>query len=319
MIDPALFRQDAVAEETAAYNAMVRAAVEAMAEPFPPPSAQSYRESLRRMIASFSGGEIYQSPKARELVVTGGVKVRVIDVASPDGVYLHLHGGGWTIGGADLQDAALEKLAATTGRTVVSVEYRLAPEDPFPAALDDCEVAARWLAGNALPEFGTDRLSIGGESAGANLALATLLRLNARPAEVPFIAGNLLYGGYDLTLTPSQRQSTSALVTLEMLKWFAEQYVPDPAERTNPEVSPLYADLRGLPPLLLTVGTADPLLDDTLFLYVRLLAANVPVELQVVPGADHSFEAAPLPVAEQVHVRIARFLSTGQVAAVTAS
>ena len=312
MIDPTVFHPDAVTEETAAFNAATRQAVTATAEPFPPSSAQAYRDSLRQVLASFSGGQIYRSPKAREVLVPGvpgEVKLRIIDADDPGGVYLHMHSGGWVIGGADLQDAALENLAVATGQTVVSVEYRLAPETPFPAALDDCESAARWLAGNAHAQFGSDRLTIGGESAGANLALATLLRLKVTPSRVPFVAGNLAYGCYDLMMTPSQRQTDSAIVTTEMLEWFAAQYVPDPAQRTNPEASPLYADLRGLPPLLLTVGTADPVLDDTLFLYVRLLAANVPAEIQIMPGGDHSFDATSLPIAQQAITRMAQFLT----------
>jgi acetyl esterase/lipase len=214
------------------------------------------------------------------------------------------------LGGADQQDAALERLVADTGHTVVSVEYRLAPEAPFPAALDDCEHVARWLAANALTEFGSERLAIGGESAGASLALATLMRLRTNPASASFAAGNLLYGVYDVTMTPSQHVGDSPVLPLEMLTWFYDQYVPDPAQRTNPEVSPLLADLRGLPPLLLTVGTSDPLLDDTLFLYCRLLAANVPVEIQVLPGGDHGFDLLPLAITEQALAKVAEFLST---------
>jgi acetyl esterase len=313
MIDPAVFREDAVADETRAFYATLRETM--VAQPFPPTSAQAYRDSLVELLATFSGGEIYRSPRARELVVCGGVKLRVIDADDPAGVYLHMHSGGWVIGGADLQDAALERLVAATGQTVVSVEYRLAPEAPFPAALDDCEHAARWLSANALAELGSDRLSIGGESAGANLALATLIRVTAKPSATPFVAGNLAYGAYDLTMTPSQRQTDSFIVTAEMLRWFADQYVPDPAQRTNPEVSPLYADLRGLPPLLLSVGTADPVLDDTLFLYVRLCAARVPVEIQILPGGDHSFDQSPLPISGQALARMAQFLSPASVEA----
>lgn len=317
MIDPTVFDPDAVSDETAAYYAALHEMLAANPQSFPPSSAQSFRESLREAMASFTGGEIYRSPKAREIMLPRGVPVRVIDAGDPTGVYLHLHSGGWTIGGADLQDAALERHAAETGQTVVSVEYRLAPEAPFPAALNDCERAARWLAEYALDELGSDRLSIGGESAGANLALATLLRLTATPAATSFVAGNLLYGCYDVAMTPSQRHSASCLITTEMLAWFRDQYVADSRQWANPEVSPLYADLHGLPPLLLTVGTADPLLDDTLFLYGRLLAANVPVDLQVLPGADHVFDQAPLPIAEQALARITQFLRRAGVTTAT--
>jgi acetyl esterase len=309
MIDPAVFRQDAISAETTEANAAMREALPGVMPPFPPESALAYRAAILELMKTMAGGELYRSPKARELTLPGDLKLRVIESDEPRGVYLHVHGGGWVLGGADQQDAALERFVADTGYTVVSVEYRLAPEAPFPAALDDCEHAARWLAANALTELGSEHLAIGGDSAGATLALATLVRLRANPGAVPFAAGNLFFGVYDLTMTPSQHVGDSPILPLELLTWFYDQYVPDPTRRADPEVSPLYADLRGLPPLLLTVGTSDPLLDDTLFLHARLLAANVPVELQVLPGGDHGFDLMPLAITEQALAKVAEFLS----------
>ncbi|MFE4630638.1 alpha/beta hydrolase [Streptomyces mirabilis] len=120
-------------------------------------------------------------PHGRDRVVEGGVTVRVFVPDHADGVYLHIHGGGWAFGSADGQDERLWRLAEQAGLAVVSVEYRLAPEHPFPAGPDDCEAAARWLVKHAAAEFGTERLLIGGESAGAHLSVVTLLRLS-RPA-----------------------------------------------------------------------------------------------------------------------------------------
>ena len=310
MLEPAVFKPNAISEQTVTAYAAIREAVAGIRPAFPATSAQAYREAMREAIASFGGGEIYRSPKSRDLTVPGGPRLHVIDAAEPGGVYLHIHGGGWVIGGADEQDAALERLVAASGHTVVSVDYRLSPETPFPGPLDDCEQAARWLADHAPAEFGTSRLTIGGDSAGANMTLATLLRLRANPASVPFAAGNLLYGIYDLTMTPSQRASGTSDLSTAMIEWFNAQYVPDPADRANPEASPLYAALAGLPPLLLTVGTADSALDDTLFLYARLLAANVAAELQILPGGDHGFDVFPLDIADQANERVAAFLAT---------
>jgi len=131
-----------------------------------------------------------------------GVPVRIFEPPEPQGAYLHIHGGGWTIGAADLQDPYLWELAQQTRLTVASVEYRLAPEHPYPAGPDDCERAALWF----LDSFG-GRLTIGGESAGAHLAVVSLLRLRDRHGISPraFAAANLVFGAYDLTGTPSRR------------------------------------------------------------------------------------------------------------------
>ena len=106
-------------------------------------------------------------PQGQDRVIAGGVKVRVFVPDQVEGVYLHIHGGGWAFGSADGQDERLWRLAEQARLVVVSVEYRLAPEHPFPAGPDDCEAAARWLVDHAEAEFGTQRLLIGGESAGA--------------------------------------------------------------------------------------------------------------------------------------------------------
>lgn len=112
----------------------------------------------------------------------GEIGIRVIAPPSPRGVYLHFHGGGWALGAAHHQDVPNKRLSAACDMAVVSVDYRLAPEDPYPAAPDDCEAAALWLVEHAEREFGTRRLLIGGESAGAHLSVVTLLRLRTGTA-----------------------------------------------------------------------------------------------------------------------------------------
>lgn len=120
----------------------------------------------------------------------------------------------------------------------------------------------------------------------------------------------LYYGNYDLTMTPSQRQGESGvLITRASLEWFYDQYVPDPGRRAEPDISPLHADLHGLPPVILAVGTADSLVDDTMFLACRLLAANVDTELVVVPGGEHAFDMAPLPECQQAVAAVDAFLA----------
>lgn len=233
-------------------------------------------------------------PQGQDSVVAGGVKVRAFVPDHVDGVYLHIHGGGWAFGSADGQDEKLWRLAVEARLAVLSVDYRLAPEHPFPAGPDDCEAAARWLVDHAEAEFGTGRLLIGGESAGAHLSVLTLLRLRDRHGITgPFRAAHLAFGPYDLTMTPSQRLfgSRRLLSNSDSVRASYELFTPGmgPEERRDPEVSPLYASLTGLPPARFVVGTQDPLLDDSLFLAQRWQAAGVPAQLDVVAGAMHGF------------------------------
>jgi acetyl esterase len=241
---------------------------------------------------------------------TGPIALRVFAHAEPRAVYLHIHGGGWTIGGAHHQDPLLAALVDACRVTVVSVEYRLAPEHPYPAGPDDCEAAALWLLENARAIFGTDRLLIGGESAGAHLAAVTLLRLRDRRGASGFEGANLVYGCFDLSLTPSVRRwgERNLVLSTPIVEWFTDQFVSR-ERREDPDVSPLRADLRGLPPALFTIGTLDPLLDDSLFMHGRWLAAANRSEIAVYPGGIHAFNAFPGKLAAAANRRQAEFLS----------
>ena len=246
----------------------------------------------------------------------GGHKIplRVVAPDNPRGVYLHIHGGGWVLGESGLQDAMLERVGRNAGLACVSVEYRLAPENPYPAAPDDCEAAALWLAKNAKSEFGTAALAIGGESAGANLSAVTLLRMRDRHGFTGFKAANLVYGVFDVSMTPSQKlfgdDRRLVLRTIDMIK-FSEAYLSNVKVENwrDPDISPLYGGLRGLPPALFTIGTCDALLDDSLFMYTRWIAAGNQAELAVYPGGAHGFNAFPFALAEQANVRIDAFLA----------
>jgi acetyl esterase/lipase len=253
-------------------------------------------------------------PQGQDRVVADGVRVRAFVPDRVDGVYLHIHGGGWVFGSAGGQDERLWRLAEQTRLAVVSVEYRLAPEHPFPAGPDDCEGAAGWLVDHAAAEFGTERLLIGGESAGAHLSVLTLLRLRDRHGITgAFKAAHLLFGPYDLSMTPSQRSfgSKRLLSNTDTLRRTYELFTPGMGaeQRRDPEVSPLFADLAGLPPARIVVGTEDPLLDDSLFLAQRWQAAGAPVRLDVVAGAMHGFTLFPLTVTERELRRERDFLS----------
>lgn len=246
-------------------------------------------------------------PEARELTIPGRegeISLRVLAPEQPPtGAYLHLHGGGWTLGAADLQDPALWALAQATGLCAVSVDYRLGPEHPYPAGPDDCEDAANWLLEHGEGELGVPaRYAIGGESAGAHLAVVTLLRLRDRSAGIDaFRAANLTFGAYDLSLTPSQRRwgERNLILSTPIIRWFSDCFLAerDAESRRDPDISPLYADLRDLPAALFTVGTLDPLIDDTMFMEARWRAAGNETTLRVWPEAIHAFTQFPIGVA----------------------
>ena len=194
----------------------------------------------------------------------------------------------------------------------LSIDYRLAPEHPFPAGADDCEAAAVWLIEHAAEEFGTDHLLIGGGSAGAYLAALTLVRLRDRGLADRYSGANLLFGVYDLGLTPSQRDShDSAIIPRATMEACYRHYTPglDAEARRDPAISPLYANLTGLPPALFTCGTLDPLLDDNLFMAQRWKAAGNDADAAIYPDGIHGFHGFPTEMGARATARIEQFLA----------
>src|SRR4051812_39766266 len=233
----------------------------------------------------------------------GPLRLRVFDPGCARACYLHVHGGGWAHGPADGQDQTRLRFARDARVTVVAVEYRLAPEHRHPAAVEDCVAALRWLADGGGPVI------VGGESAGAHLAALALLALRERRELAAVAAANLAYGVYDVSMTPSARLwgDRRIVVNTSDLEFFAAQYAP-PERHRDPDVSPLYADLTGMPPALFSVGTLDPLLDDTLFMAARWRAAGNPAELAVYPGATHEFLNLGDPAAAAARTRMVEFV-----------
>lgn len=207
----------------------------------------------------------------------------------PTGVVLEIHTGGFFMGSAAGSDLRNRRLVDELGVAVVSVDYRLAPEHPWPAAPDDCETAALWLAEHAQARFGTTRLVISGFSAGSTLAMSTLLRMRDRGL-TSFSGGVLQCGTYDLSaLTPAGR-----LIADE---YFLDAYAGAAPDRTHPDLSPVFADLRHLPPVLIVIGEDDVLLEDNLTMASRLAAAGNEVDLCIYPASPHAFTGHPTSMA----------------------
>ena len=226
---------------------------------------------------------------------TGAIGARLYTppaAEDPSALLVYFHGGGWVIGDLDTHDDPCRFLAAHSGASVLSVDYRLAPEHPFPAAAEDALAAYEWATGNAGP-LGVDprRIAVGGDSAGGNLAAAVCLM--AGDADVPSPAMQLLI--YPVTETAGTVKSRQAfaegfLLTRGDMDWFEERYLPPGADREDPRVALLNApDLSGLPPTYLAVAGFDPLRDEGLAFADRLREANVPVAARLHPGLVHSF------------------------------
>jgi acetyl esterase/lipase len=224
----------------------------------------------------------------------GEVAIRILTPPGPArGVILDMHGGGWVVGSAGLNDHLNADLVAEAGLAVVSVDYRLLSEPRgvlMEHALSDCMAAGHWLADNAAWRFGTDRLFLAGQSAGAHLAALTGLALRDEGRFGDFRGCVLVYGVYDLSGTPSVRTAGPDTLILNgpTLASDLGRLTPDRDEagRRSPDISPLHADLQGMPPALFVAGDLDPLRDDS-----RMMAAAWPAdaELLEVPLAPHGF------------------------------
>jgi acetyl esterase len=208
----------------------------------------------------------------------------------PGPALIFFHGGGWVIGDIDTHDGTCRILSRRTGALVVSVDYRLAPEHRFPAALDDCEAATVWVAEQA-GAWGADpdRLGVAGDSAGGNLAGAVAQRLQRRGGPA-LKAQALVYPATDFTtIRPSQVSNGEGyLLTADAMAWFSAQYLGQ-QDGADPDASPLLGSLAGLPPAVVATAQFDPLHDEGTAYAEALRQAGVEVHLLDFPGLVHGF------------------------------
>jgi len=265
----------------------------------PPAVARHGADTMFKTMFNSGGPSMAET---REIEIPGRRRVIRARLYVPEGVaarsagLLYLHGGGWVIGSPDTHDRLTRELAAGIGARVVSLDYALAPEHPYPEGLDDCVDAARYLGARG-DQIGIDpgRLLIGGDSAGANLSAATLLRLKAEPGAA-FRGAIYIYGAFAMDYrTPSIEAwgDRDLILSRNSMEWFRKQYLPGGAPSgsaaSDPYLSPVRGDLAGLPPAVLIVGTLDPLLSDSELFAEALRKANVPAELHVFPDGLHAF------------------------------
>jgi len=237
------------------------------------------------------------------------VQIRIVRPHGPvAGLVLDIHGGGWVIGNARMNDTFNAGFASRCSLAVVSVDYRLAPRVGVQHQMDECLAAARWLLQDGLPEYAGLPVVMVGESAGAQLAAATLQRLRAWPALLRRLAGAVFYYGvYDMAGSDSVRGAGPATLVLDGPRMLdgLRLLTPglDDAARRQPPLSPLFGELAGMPPALMIVGSRDPLIDDTVRLAQRW-GQVAAVELNVAPEAPHGFVHFPTSMARLVREHV---------------
>jgi acetyl esterase len=224
----------------------------------------------------------------------GGCRVRIYRPNdSPElSAIVFLHGGGWSMLDIDVYEPIIRRLALTSGATVLAIDYPLAPEAPFPVAIETCTEFVRHVVTSSGPfKIRSGSVAVVGDSAGANLAVAVALILRDEKQDIINALG-LVYGAYDL----ANESNSCALygsgdlpLTIESMRNSRKTYVPDPLRLGSPLASPLGADLHGLPPSFLVVASHDPLFDENIAMAARLGRAGCEVLLKIYPGTVHGF------------------------------
>jgi len=246
-----------------------------------------------------------------EAVDADGVSAEWTDApgADPRRVIFYLHGGGYNIGSIESYRHFVGRMSRASKARVLSVGYRLAPEHPFPAAVDDAVTAYRWLLGQGIP---ASRIVISGDSAGGGLALAAMIRLRDEGDRLP-AAAVCMSPSTDLAKEGESMRTRAHLdpiVRIDTSSAHALRYVGEGGDFKHPLASPLYADLRGLPPLLILVGTNETLLDDSTRVADKARAAGVEVEIEIWEDMVHiwPFFAAVLPEGQRAIERMGNYI-----------
>lgn len=300
LIDRSVFDPGRISPETRQMREELQKQLKGQPGPWKFDSVDEWRETVEAWRAPPEQSRVaWAEDRTIEGRTGHDIGLRVFVGDRVDGVYLHLHGGGYVLGPSPIEDHHAVFVEAT-GAAVVSVDYRLAPEHPWPAPLEDAEDAANWLVSHAGREFGTETLFIGGTSAGAHLAASTLMRLRDGHGYTGWRGAIFNQGGFDKRTTYSKiKFNDDPLLPSAILDWSHDQLLEDNTDLSNPELSPVLADLSGLPPALFTIGTLDPLLDENLNMAVRWEAAGNQTDLAIYPGGFHSFDSFPSGIAQE--------------------
>jgi acetyl esterase len=287
-----------------ALDPQLKAYADQLAAKGDPPRHTLTPESVRalqdtELASDLVGGVLRPEPVARveERAIAGPAGALRLRIYTPAGhgplaITVYFHGGGWVLGSLDTHDSHCRSIAIGAHTVVVSVGYRLAPEDRFPAAVEDCYAATHWVAEHAAELNGdAGRLAVAGDSAGGNLA--TVVALLARDRGGPHVSCQLLiYPITDLRMQSASyaEHADGPMLTRDDMVWFCDHYLRDREEVTNPYASPaLAADLRGVAPALIVTAEYDPLRDEAERYGERLREAGVSTMVRRFNGLAHGF------------------------------
>jgi len=290
--------------------------------PAAPPAPERAREAARRL-RFVSQPDLPHVAEVREFAAPGPAGLIPLRAyrgtgtlsGEPLPALVYYHGGGWVVGDLDSHDWTCRMIANAADCAVVSVDYRLAPEHPFPAAYDDSLAAAKWIAANAsLLRIDPARISVGGDSAGGNLAAAVAIALRDE-GRIALKTQVLTYPIVDLTAPYDERFAQGVALTNASMRYYIDAYAPDMAQRKNWRASPmLAASLKGLPPALIVLAGFDPLCAEGEAYAARLAKEGVDTKVRRYPGQMHGFasRAKVLPKAYEAIADMAALLKAHQ-------